>query len=335
MEDQNASEARAWHRRARSVLWLLLQVGCVLAVFGTLAGFAGNFWWVFEAAGSFRVQMFLFLLAAAVICTGTRHWGWATASSAGALINLLLVAGVYFGGAAPQKGNRTYRAVLLNLYSGNRHTDRVLAFIRDSDPDFLVLLEYTYVWDESFAGTLNAYIHKIARPRTDNFGIAVLSKYPFETEHVTELGGVRIPTVTARIRLPDGPLDIIGTHPLPPARQFLLRQRNRHLRALAERARGTGRPLMVLGDLNATPWSPAFRSLLRKGDLRDSRQGFGIHSTWPSRIWIMRVPLDHVLVSGQVDVHNRVVGPHVGSDHRGVVVEFSLASRDRSKQTLE
>ena len=89
---------------------------------------------------------------------------------------------------------------------------------------------------------------------------------------------------------------------------------------------------MLLGDLNATPWSPAFRSLLRNSDLRDSRQGFGIHSTWPSGTWIMRVPLDHILVSGQVAVHSRVVGPDVGSDHRGVVVEFSLASRDRTDQ---
>jgi endonuclease/exonuclease/phosphatase (EEP) superfamily protein YafD len=82
--------------------------------------------------------------------------------------------------------------------------------------------------------------------------------------------------------------------------------------------------LVLLGDLNTTSWSPHFRDLINTAGLKDSRAGFGIQPTWPAGTPPLWIPLDHCLVSPEIKVHDRRVGPNVGSDHFPVIVEFSL-----------
>jgi endonuclease/exonuclease/phosphatase (EEP) superfamily protein YafD len=63
---------------------------------------------------------------------------------------------------------------------------------------------------------------------------------------------------------------------------------------------------------------------MRISNLHDSRKGFGIQPTWPSDKPIFMVPIDHVLVSKEIRIQNRFTGPDIGSDHRPVIVDFSL-----------
>ena len=64
----------------------------------------------------------------------------------------------------------------------------------------------------------------------------------------------------------------------------------------------------------------------RLGVLLPSRLGFGVQATWPSvyRIPPMMIPIDHCLVSPDVRVVGRRVGPHIGSDHLPVIVELQF-----------
>ena len=49
---------------------------------------------------------------------------------------------------------------------------------------------------------------------------------------------------------------------------------------VADWCRASPVPVIVLGDLNATPWSYAFSRLIREGGLIDSSRGFGLQPTW-------------------------------------------------------
>ena len=95
---------------------------------------------------------------------------------------------------------------------------------------------------------------------------------------------------------------------------------------MAELARSIGQvgPLVLIGDFNCTPWSPAFRKLVSYSGLRDSRRGLGVQPTWPSPFGPFGIPIDHALVSKDLHVIDRSVGPQVGSDHRGIVVGLAL-----------
>ncbi|MDA0266156.1 MAG: hypothetical protein O2890_13010 [Cyanobacteria bacterium] len=66
--------------------------------------------------------------------------------------------------------------------------------------------------------------------------------------------------------------------------------------AIAQVAAGAKTPLVVAGDLNASPWSFALRDLIAQANLRDARRGFGLAKTW-HRFPYPSLMLDHGLVS--------------------------------------
>ena len=71
----------------------------------------------------------------------------------------------------------------------------------------------------------------------------------------------------------------------------------RQLERVGEIAEGCDGPVVVVGDLNITPFSPSFRRLCDAGRLRDARVGHGIQPSWPAGRWMLSIPIDHGLVS--------------------------------------
>jgi endonuclease/exonuclease/phosphatase (EEP) superfamily protein YafD len=143
-----------------------------------------------------------------------------------------------------------------------------------------------------------------------------------QAERIDDIGW---PSVIARLKLEGGILNVIGTHPLPPGGRELSWSRDQQLQAVARRAAACEGAVMLLGDLNVTSWSPIFADLLNESGLRDSRRGHGLQPTWPTDNIVLRIPIDHCLVSPGVFVHRRWIGQAVGSDHFPVFVEISLA----------
>ncbi len=305
-------------------LWGLLSAATVVACAATVVGFLGLLWWVFELASHFRVQYACCLGAAALVfLLGRKRW-WAGVAGVFALVNVCLIAPLYSGAAAVPAEGPTVRALLANIYTGNRAHDKFLAFAGSTDPDIIVLLEVNRRWMSELSGLRGEYPHWHSSPREDNFGIALLSRIPFEEVRTSYLGGADVPSVVARLRIDGRPLTVIGTHPLPPVGRNYSRYRNEQLAELAQFVSSREGPVVVLADLNMTSWSPYFRRLLRTSGLRDSRKGFGLQATWPTSNRLLLIPLDHCLVSSGVRVHSRKVGPNIGSDHYPVVVDFSV-----------
>lgn len=88
-----------------------------------------------------------------------------------------------------------------------------------------------------------------------------------------------------------------------------------------------GRPLVLLGDLNAPPCSRAYRRLV--GRLRDAQRvlpGHRPRPTFPTRWPLLRI--DHVLLGGGVEVRRVEVrhGPleRAASDHLPLVVDLAI-----------
>jgi endonuclease/exonuclease/phosphatase (EEP) superfamily protein YafD len=158
-------------------------------------------------------------------------------------------------------------------------------------------------------------------PRTDNFGLALISRHPIIDPQLFELDG-RNPAVQGRIRTALGEWTIVGLHPFPPAGRTYSGYRNRQLHSAARRIEPLSAPRVILGDLNSTSSSPMFRDFLEMTGLKDSRIGFGWQPTWPAGSLSFRIPIDHVLVESDLVVQDRQVGPDIGSDHLPVRVRL-------------
>jgi len=309
----------------------LLDVFATALCLPPLVGFLGRAWWRFELLCHFRVQYFLVLALLSLVLVWRKRFTSALIVGIVALVNLALILPLYFGPAPPTAHGDSLRLLSMNVLARNQAHDRVRTFIGETDADFVILQEVNSTWIAALEPLTSLYPYRKIRAREDNFGIALLSKLPFTQagiEQSEKTGGV--PFIVADLESNGRPFTLVGVHALPPVTRECAKRRDLFLRHLARLASGHKTPLLLAGDFNMTSWSPGFRDLVRTSGLRDSRKGFGAHATWPSGSILLRIPLDHCLVSEDIEVLNRDVGPDVGSDHFPIVVDFAVGTEPRT-----
>ena len=309
------------------VLLSIIAASTVVVILFTLGGFCARYSWRLEQLCHFRVQYFWLLAAAAVVLFVGERRRLALAAVAGAVVNGVLIVPIYFPADQPPASGTSVRLLSYNLLGRNqRHAD-VTAYLRKQDADIVLLMEVQPHWLEAIDSLRDLYPHQQVIPRRDNFGIALLAKQPWRDVQTVELGTAQVPTIVATLELDSQPWILVGTHPVPPGSASAAAARNEQLSLVADYVQRQSLPVVVAGDLNVTGFSPHFRDLLRTTNLRDSRQGFGVQASWSPRLPGLAIPLDHVLVPPEFHVARRLVGPHLGSDHRPVIVDLHLANR--------
>lgn len=331
--DRAAVEKAGDRGRLHNVLVGVLLGGGAIVTALTLAGFLGRAWWRFDLMAHFRLQYLLCLWAVALGLAALRRFRLAGLAVLVSLINLALVAPLYLGsphdgpGRGPGEGRMRLRAVSVNVSRSNKNHEAVRGLVRREDPDFLLVMEFTERWLDDLSDLTSTYPHVIGRPRAGHFGIALFSKHPFASADIEHIGPKGLPSIVARVDLGDRELTLIGTHPRPPTSPNGARARNAHLAAIAERVRPLEPPVLLLGDLNVTPFSPYFHRLLDESGLRDSSPGHGYQPTWPTYAPGFLIPIDHCLYSPGIRIADRRIGPDIGSDHLPLIVDFELVGR--------
>ena len=313
------------HRRLRP--WGLLGALGFCAAAISLAGFLGAWAWWLEILSHFRAQYAIaFLLLAALFALG-RQWRGAAGALAMALVNALPIALFLLPPAPPPPATSTpVRAMLINVNSSLGNPARVAVAIADASPDLLVLEEINARWLRELAPVLHAYPFQKTVPRFDNFGMGLFSRLPFDSVAVEPFGIVDVPSIFAEISIDGRPLSVVATHPMPPGNRLLAAERNRQLDWIARKIAALPHPVLLLGDLNLSPWSPYYRRLLETSQLRDSAKGRSIRPTWPAPLPPLWIPLDHALHSPEIAILSRKVGPPVGSDHYPLLLDFAFPS---------
>ena len=217
-----------------------------------------------------------------------------------------------------------FRVLLLNVHTESTAFDQVRALIDDVRPDLIGLMEVDRRWLDELAPAVASYPGRLEQPRADNFGVALYARKPLAG--AIEQGG-RLPRVVAQVGLDGAELAVLLVHPLPPVSGPSLAAQRATLEAVADRARAISTPLLIMGDFNATPWSSPFRRLVDRTGLCDSRAGFGIGASFPATSTVLRIPIDHVLVSCSIGVRERRIERDVGSDHLPVVLDLVVPRR--------
>jgi endonuclease/exonuclease/phosphatase (EEP) superfamily protein YafD len=301
----------------------IVDVITVALAIVTLFGFLGRFHWFPDLFSHFRVQYMQLCLVPFFITMWKRRNKRAAALVILVCINYALVLPLYIGKPAPATGT-PFRAMLMNINAGNGNTEQVLGSIRQAGPDILLLEEVTPKWARELEVLNTTYPYRVAEPQEGCFGIMLLSKYPLEHGKVVQIGQAGVPSIVAEAFFPNGVVTIIGTHPVPPIGAAGSRERNTQLAALPDMVHQQQHPVLLIGDLNTSPWSSHFTQLLNASGLKNSMKGFGHQPSWPANHFFLRIPLDHVLHSPEITIHNRMVLQGVGSDHFPVIVDFSI-----------
>jgi len=292
-----------------------------------VASLFGRFHYLLDLCTHFRVHATIaFLICGPLFFLWKRKKCGAATLGLGVVLLLTLMPYLIPSGA-DSDGVETKRLLLMNVLTSNFEKEKVIRYLEKQDPDIMVLLETDRAWIDAVFEKLGAeYPHHLERPRSDNFGICLMSRLPISEAEAVSWGDDFLPSIDARFETENGrPFRLIGTHPLPPIRDATWRSRNHQLAEVASVAASDTVPTLVAGDFNSSPWSPFFKDFLNDSGLRDSARGFGIRPTWvPGSLFFFALPLDHICVSEAVTIHARRVGPALGSDHRAVSVDFSI-----------
>lgn len=280
----------------------------------TLAGFAGRWHWLLDLASHFRWYLLLTTLVWFAV-TSRRRSRLATACLVFAVgANVWAIVPYWLPVNGPIAAGDRLTIVSLNVLVHNSDKALAVGYLRQRHADVVVLLEVDDAWSDAIADLEPLYPYRVIAPRRDQFGIAVLSKLPLTEPRTVELAGGS-PAIIAGLPLGKAGCLFVAAHPLAPVSADWSARRNAQLAAIGELAGEERRPVIVAGDLNTTPWGFGFRQLVAPRGLRDSAIGHGVQSTWHARHWAPRIPIDHVVVSPEISVVSRTIGPDVGSDH--------------------
>ena len=229
---------------------------------------------------------------------------------------------LYTGDAADPSGDERLRIAHVNMQGNDVDDEELQDALVEHEPDVLVLLEPAPGWEPP-PGTGYRHLAPTAQPR-----VHLLT--------ATEVSNVRVPqgeemppaSLAFEVALGDRtqPVGVLAVHAYAPSTPDQRDVRDGQLDAVGDWAVLQRGPELVLGDLNAVPWSDAMESLEDRDDLRSSVDGFGLQATWPALLGPLGIPIDQLLHSPDLTVTDRETGPSLGSAHRSLWVTVAPAA---------
>ena len=301
-------------------------IGTAAASFAALLAPLG---WPFEMFAHFRWQVgvaALALLLASLVLR--RPWMMVVAC---ATVVLQWLPGILMSGhafahepTAPTCSDDPLRVVTANAWLANIDHATLVSWLSHSDADIIALQEITPQWASALELLARTYPHRKLIPREDPYGMALLSRWPIDDVQSMDFAGDGTPSLVANVDVHGRKLQVIALHTRWPVTPELQAARDRALQQAAALALTQPEATILLGDLNLTPYAPAFARLVSESGLRDAFAGEAWRPTWQAGFWPLALPIDHVLVPRRSCVTGHEIGPYVGSDHRPLQVTLRL-----------
>jgi endonuclease/exonuclease/phosphatase (EEP) superfamily protein YafD len=275
-------------------------------------------------------------LGALALCLVLRSWRWAGAAILGLVLNAVELVPHAFPvpsavavDPAPLSATPALQVATINLLKSNRDHAALLALVRSRDSDVIFFQEVTPAWAAVLTRLRDVYPHQFRQPpATGSFGMAVLSRVPWESAGLVPLVDTpgKSHGLEVRLSFHGQPVSLLGIHAQHPTSAEKIAHLHRMHHGIGQWAQSEedrGRPVVVAGDFNCTPWATLFKDFVQQSGLVDTSRGRIFEAT--RHVWLPdRILIDHVFVSPAWSLQHREVGPDFGSDHRPVFVTLRL-----------
>ncbi len=273
-----------------------------------------------DSVAHFRFHLTAIMVFAAVVLFVLRDRRAAGFACAVSVFGVIGMAPAFPTWNAAGAGETSITIFQLNLLYRNSELEAVAALIRDEGADVVTLQEVTKKTGRLLKILQKEYPYSVLCRFATVGGVAVLSRLPLapgSSPGCADKGGLAWLRVMAGGR----PLSVASIHlhwPYPYRQPAQLDRLQPHLEAIP-------RPVLLAGDFNAAPWSHA---VARVADATGTTVAGGLRFTFGVRPirWAPAVamPIDHILLPGDIaplDVRS-VPGP--GSDHAALVARLAL-----------
>lgn len=225
-----------------------------------------------------------------------------------------------------QQALATIKLLSSNVLMDNRNAQALLSLVHEHQPDILITLESDQWWQEQL-DTLEGYLHRLACPLDNLYGMHIYSKYELVNPQINYLVEDDKPSMIAQVKLNNAPtIELHVLHPAPPApgENDESIERDVELLVVAKQVADKKHPVIVAGDLNDVAWSATTRLFQEISGLKSPRTGRGLFNTFSAHHWFIRWPLDHVFVSSHFELIALQRLSDIGSDHFPLLAELAL-----------
>jgi endonuclease/exonuclease/phosphatase (EEP) superfamily protein YafD len=315
------------------IAWIVIGVLAMTAFFRLVAW---DVLQLFVILNAFTLFLYLPAVLIAVAAVVFRRW-WLAAAS-------IVVVAAYIGFVLPEltaaqpipasvRGAATLRLFDANVTQYNLNMTGYAAQIRAFRPD-VVMLEEVHTADEqelASDGALAALPNIYQEDEGGSRGVMIASRYPIGPVTESRVDGLSYLWRTT-LELPSGLLPLWLVHttaPVPPD----WHDWSRELAGVDQTLqRVRPRPLLMVGDFNATWNNKGFRDILATG-LTDAAaaRGQALDMTWSQDLPPLPpiVRIDHILTSPAVVVTTIRAEPGPGSQHRDLLATVAVVPPSR------
>ena len=282
-------------------------------------------YWIIDILSHFTLQYAL--IAFIILLTGFWMRAVPVAVLAGMLLVFNLSVFVSPGKAvhASVPDARIFKLYSANLRISNDELSGLNKELNKIDPEMVLLLEVTPKHLEQIQLLIQKYPYRIENSFLGKreIGFVFLSKFPILSSNVTRLSSVCNFILEAKMEIDHVQVMFYGVHAKRPDIDGFTERRDQFL-SMAADLKEQKLPVIVAGDFNTTPFSPIFREVIKRSGLKNAGEGFGWQPSWPTFFPPLWIPIDHVLVTPDIQVLKRSTGSYIGSDHYPVIAELFL-----------
>jgi endonuclease/exonuclease/phosphatase (EEP) superfamily protein YafD len=314
------------------VAWVIIGA---LALVALLRVVAWDTLQVLVILNAFTLFVYLPAWAIAAVAIACRRWWLAAASVAIVGLQIAFVAPELTATVpipASVQGAEMLRLFDANVTYYNLDMTGYAAQIRAFRPDLVTLEEFHSIDERQLAadGALTLLPHVYQEDEGGSRGVMIASRYALGPVTESRFDGLSYLWRTT-LKLPSGvvPLWVVHTTaPVPPD----WHDWSRELAGVDDTLRRVHpRPLLMVGDFNATWNNRGFRVILATG-LTDAAaaRGHALDMTWSQQFPLLPplVRIDHVLTSSGVVVTSIRTGPGRGSEHRDLLAVVAVVRRE-------
>ncbi len=220
----------------------------------------------------------------------------------------------------------TYRLLQANLRFDNQTPEEFIRLLGETKPDIATIEEIPDMWAQRLKTVSAMYPHQLICPGRDRIGgVAIISRRPFSQNGITYCDGDGAVAVQS-VDIGGQTVTVSAMHlewPWPKMQP----QQLVWLEPVFQSIKDAGNPVLIGGDMNATPWSAA---AVRIADATGTCVLPQVWGTWMLQgyskslaPWV-GLPIDNILSSNGVTLQSAITQRAIGSDHRPILIEFTL-----------
>ena len=232
-------------------------------------------------------------------------------------------------------GTTKVSMVICNVLQPNTSYCKVLALVKEKDPDIFITTESDSIWQHNLKNIEGSFPFRVAVPQGNTYGMHLYSKLALDSTQVRYLLENGIPSIKTKVQLKSREwITLFVLHPRPPVPTEASdsRERDAEIIMVAKETRKQKDVVIVAGDFNDAAWSKTTELFQEVSGLLDPSRGRGFYNTFHAKIPFFRWPLDHVFHSSYFKLASMNRAKKIDSDHFTMYIVLSYEPEEKLDQ---